>query len=57
MLDIPWKNRIVLFGTDAIDHRNKLIEKISRYASEVERDNSESIRKVFVKYFFKKVFT
>lgn len=53
MLDIPWKNRIVLFGTDAIDHRNKLIEKISRYASEVDRDNSDSIRKAFVKYFFK----
>lgn len=53
MLDIPWKNRIVLFGTAAIDHRNKLIEKISRYASEVVRDNSESIHRTFVKYFFK----
>ena len=52
MLDIPWKNRIVLFGTDADEHRNKLLEKISRYASEVVRDNSDSIRKVFAKYFF-----
>lgn len=52
MLDIPWKNRIVLFSTDADEHRNKLLEKISRYASEVDRDNSESIRKAFVKYFF-----
>ena len=52
MLDIPWKNRIVLFGTDADEHRNKLLEKISRYASEVDRDNSDSIRKAFVKYFF-----
>lgn len=49
---IPWKNRIVLFGTDADEHRNKLLEKISRYASEVVRDNSDSIRKVFTKYFF-----
>lgn len=53
MLDIPWKNRIVLFGTDAYEHRNKLLEKISRYASEVDKDNSESIRKAFVKYFFR----
>lgn len=50
---IPWKNRIVLFGTDADEHRNRLLEKISRYASEVERDNSESIYRAFVKYFFK----
>lgn len=49
---VPWKNRIVLFGTDADEHRNKLLEKISRYASEVVRDNSDSIRKVFAKYFF-----
>lgn len=53
MLDIPWKNRIILFGTNADEHRNKLIGKISRYASEVDRDNSESVRKAFVKYFFK----
>lgn len=49
---IPWKNRIILFGTDADEHRNKLLEKISRYASEVDRDNSDSIRKTFLKYFF-----
>lgn len=53
MLDIPWKNRIVLFGTNDIEYHNKLIDKISRYASEVDRDNSESVRKAFVKYFFK----
>lgn len=53
MLNIPWKNRIVLFGTEDIDCRNKLIDKISRYASEVDRDNSESIRKAFIKYFFR----
>ena len=50
---VPWKNRIVLFGTDADEHRKKLLEKISRYASEVVKDNSESIRKAFVKYFFR----
>ena len=53
MLDIPWKNRIVLFGTDDIEYHNKLIDKISKYASEIVRDNYESIRKTFVKYFFK----
>lgn len=50
---VPWKNRIVLFGTDAGEHRNRLLEKISRYAGEVDRDNPESIRKAFVKYFFR----
>ncbi len=53
MLDIPWKNRIIFFGQSNRKYRNKLFDKISKYASEVDRDNSESIRKAFVKYFFK----
>lgn len=53
MLDIPWKNRIIFFGQSNRKYRNKLFDKISKYASEVVRDNYESIRKAYVKYFFK----
>ena len=53
MLDIPLKNRIIFFGQSDRKYRDKLFDKISKYASEVVRDNYESIHRAYVKYFFK----